>query len=253
MAKPKKSEKLSSSFAGLAKVNSMKFIDKVSGMRNGGILRDLRIKAGYTLAELAELTSLSPSYISRLEVGDRRMNSDLIVRLSAALGCSEYELVKMHLGLSEEAPEKSGSKDISNRPRKDVPVYRALDSMAAVGAENEYAVVDFENPASKAYRLPQFFAVQSAFALQISDDLNAPKFRKGDIVFVHPNKNNSRGAPVAIIGTNNSVAIGELLDWDSSSATLRHFGQSKSVVFNRKELASIYPIVATYEEHAETE
>lgn len=57
-------------------------------------LKYLRKKSGYTLESLSELTSISISYLSRLESGSRRLNTDLIRRLSHAFKCDPAELLE---------------------------------------------------------------------------------------------------------------------------------------------------------------
>lgn len=57
-------------------------------------LKYLRKKNGYTLETLSEITSVSVSYLSRLESGTRRLNTDLIRRLSHAFRCSPAELLQ---------------------------------------------------------------------------------------------------------------------------------------------------------------
>ncbi|MDR1267222.1 MAG: helix-turn-helix transcriptional regulator [Holosporales bacterium] len=61
-------------------------------------LKYLRKRAGLTLEILSELTGISVSYLSRLESGSRRLNTDLIRRLSGAFGCDPAELLvdKIH-------------------------------------------------------------------------------------------------------------------------------------------------------------
>lgn len=57
-------------------------------------LKYLRKRTGYTLEMLSEITSISISYLSRLESGSRRLNTDLIRRLSHAFGCDPAELLQ---------------------------------------------------------------------------------------------------------------------------------------------------------------
>lgn len=57
-------------------------------------LKYLRKKSGYTLETLSEVTNISISYLSRLESGSRRLNTDLIRRLSHAFSCSPAELLQ---------------------------------------------------------------------------------------------------------------------------------------------------------------
>jgi len=57
-------------------------------------LKYLRKRNGYTLETLSEITSISISYLSRLESGARRLNTDLIKRLSHAFSCDPSELLQ---------------------------------------------------------------------------------------------------------------------------------------------------------------
>jgi transcriptional regulator with XRE-family HTH domain len=57
-------------------------------------LKYLRKSSGYTLEMLSDITSISISYLSRLESGSRRLNTDLIRRLSHAFGCEPSELLE---------------------------------------------------------------------------------------------------------------------------------------------------------------
>src|SRR3990167_1491006 len=64
------------------------------GSRTGSHpLRDIRLSRDMTLEELAEVSGLSPSYLSRLESGSRRLNVDTINRLSDALRCEPSDLL----------------------------------------------------------------------------------------------------------------------------------------------------------------
>lgn len=57
-------------------------------------LKYLRKKNGYTLESLSQVTNISISYLSRLESGARRLNTDLIRRLSHAFKCEPAELLQ---------------------------------------------------------------------------------------------------------------------------------------------------------------
>jgi transcriptional regulator with XRE-family HTH domain len=57
-------------------------------------LKYLRKRNGYTLEALSEITGISISYLSRLESGSRRLNTDLIRRLSHAFSCEAAELLQ---------------------------------------------------------------------------------------------------------------------------------------------------------------
>lgn len=95
-------------------------------------LKYLRKKCGYTLETLSEVTSISISYLSRLESGSRRLNTDLIKRLSRAFRCSISELLQetshddnlvtsLNFG-------KKGRGHIANKDAM-IPLYKIIQNM----------------------------------------------------------------------------------------------------------------------------
>jgi transcriptional regulator with XRE-family HTH domain len=71
-------------------------------------LRSLRKARGWSLDELASRTNISPSTLSRLETGQRRMAIDQLVTLARALDTTVDELLAAHR-----------EDDIVIRPRRD--------------------------------------------------------------------------------------------------------------------------------------
>ena len=94
-------------------------------------LKYLRKKNGYTLETLSEITNVSISYLSRLESGTRRLNTDLIRRLSHAFRCSPAELLQeisheSNVVTSVEFGRKRRSEMISRE--NTMPLYRVVPS-----------------------------------------------------------------------------------------------------------------------------
>ncbi|CAL9439912.1 hypothetical protein SUDANB140_02220 [Streptomyces sp. enrichment culture] len=71
-------------------------------------IRSLRKARGWSLDNLAERAGISPSQLSRIETGHRRISLDQLTAISAALGKSLDELV--------ESPDDS---DVVIRPHRD--------------------------------------------------------------------------------------------------------------------------------------
>ena len=71
-------------------------------------IRGLRIARGWSLDALAARCQLSPSTLSRIETGHRRISLDQLVPIARALGTSLDQLV-----------EPAGSDDVVIRPRRD--------------------------------------------------------------------------------------------------------------------------------------
>lgn len=240
MAKPSKNEKLSP--LGV-KAGGSKFTQLIAKKNHSNVLRNLRKRKGYTLADISALTGLSPSYISRLEAGDRRYNTDILSKLSTVLGCSEYDLLK-----TEEDSSNIVKETMTYVPQKDLPVYRVIaGNVMPNGKNNDYPVGDFETPENRMFRLPQLLGIKTAFALHIVDDINAPKYRKGDIVFVNTEKALSRGCPVILITLEYQIIIGELVDWDDDAIKFKHFGKTEIITIERNTLSASHAIIGSFD------
>ena len=59
-------------------------------------IREIRKRKSLTLEQVAELSGLSPSYLSRLEIGDRNISGKIAAKLASALNVEIHELFKGH-------------------------------------------------------------------------------------------------------------------------------------------------------------
>lgn len=71
-------------------------------------LRGLRLARGWSLDDLAERCYMSPSTLSRIETGHRRISLDQLISLARTLGTSLDQLV-----------ESADDEDVVIRPRRD--------------------------------------------------------------------------------------------------------------------------------------
>lgn len=85
--------------------------------KNPSKIRNLRKRKGLTLEDLSGITGISVSYLSRIEAKSRRLNSDTLGRISAALGCHAAELLD----------------DVLSHQREDSP-FRLMNQPAYSGA-----------------------------------------------------------------------------------------------------------------------
>jgi|GEM_PF-3121463 len=240
MARPSKNEKLSPLTSGLG--SNAKFSDILSKKSHSYTLRSLRKSKGYTLADVASLTGLSPSYISRLEAGDRRYNSDVLSKLASVLGCNEYDLLKK----SDDGMPVV--KETTYVPQKDLPLYKSMAGNAVPGGKDtDYAVADFETPSARIFRIPPLLGIKAAFAFHIVDGINSPKYRKGDLIFVHTERPIARTCPVVLVSLTNQIILGELIDWDDTTVTIKHFGQVENIKFEKKNLQATYSVIGSFD------
>lgn len=85
--------------------------------KNLSKIRTLRKRKGLTLEDLSGITGISVSYLSRIEAKSRRLNSDTLGRISAALDCHPAELLD----------------DVLSQQREDSP-FRSMNHTAYSGA-----------------------------------------------------------------------------------------------------------------------
>ena len=126
-------------------------------------LRALRTARGMSLDQLAELTNMSPSTLSRLETGRRRLAIDHLVTLARALDTTVDEL------LADEREE-----DVVIRPRRDSAGRSTFWSLTDPEENSGRVVVKMRIP--RTARLPQprvhpgrdwFYVLKGTLRLQL--------------------------------------------------------------------------------------
>lgn len=172
---------------------------------NASVLKRLRQARGYTLQDLSALSGLSTSYISRLEGGDRRMNTEILHKLALALGC-EAEVF-----FQQEFKVDNISK---NGFSKDVPLYRVISAGAGVD-EKPYDVIFMNEPMMRVFRLPQFASDENVFVIMSINDNYAPKFKSGDHLYFKVS-DCKIGDFIMIINKDNCLVMGEVLEKESN-------------------------------------
>ena len=83
-----------------------------SNLTFGEYLKHLRLKKGFTLKKLADLAGLSPSYLSRIERGERNIpNARFLNSLAEHLSLSSQEIMIAAGYLNKEPGKASFNKD----------------------------------------------------------------------------------------------------------------------------------------------
>jgi transcriptional regulator with XRE-family HTH domain len=228
--------------------------DKVRARRRKGAkhpLRDYRIRAGYTLKELADVIQMSPSYLSRIEGGSRRLNSDILETLSQALSCRPADLL----------PQKrrhTGGKEMETATpsvEKDLPVYRLAGTMETHGHIYTDVVEQW------ILRPVELSGIKGAFACVIQDSSFGPRYSDGDRILIHPTAPFSNQCSVLAITNDNEAYIGRFMSWDGreamaanplltleiSSSKRDELPKIQKVTFERSQLKGIYRIIGTLE------
>lgn len=195
-----------------------------SSRKSSHPLRDIRLSCGLTLEELSEISELSPSYLSRLESGTRRLNVDTIDRLSKALKCNPSDLLvtgerwdQIQAGTyTTPRPHVAGTYESREpfAPTGKLPIY---------GASANNGTINFSTNIGFTTCPADLVGVPGGFALRIADDVMAPRYRKGDLVFIHPGRPLSPRAAVVVITTDQRVILGEFVAWRLTSDVKKFF------------------------------
>ncbi|MGB1229761.1 MAG: helix-turn-helix domain-containing protein [Holosporaceae bacterium] len=218
---------------------------KRRGFSNLKILRRTR---GFTLEGLSKLTGISPSYLSRLEAGARRLNTDLMKKLSPVLKCEPADLLGSTLAplpsLSRKAEKKrmalvsggKGAASLKAETARDLPIYTL--------ASNDKTMIDFKTAADWVVRPYQLHNIDKAFGLCVADNALVPRFQPGDTLFLHPSKPLSVGCGVLVIDLNEQAHLRTFCGWAEDGLMLQAVdGRSDSYLVKKADIKRAYKVV----------
>ncbi len=221
-------------------------------------LRTLRKTKGFTLEHLSQLAAISPSYLSRLEAGDRRLNTDLIQKLSSVLHCPPAQLLQGEGWQNESGADLSGGNLTYNSSQKDLPVYKltAVQELENIPRDEvspspELLYLNRDTPIDWTYRPIPLTQVASAFAVYIGSNYFELKYKEGDQILVHPSKPLSKNCSVLAIHQDNSIILGQFEGWFGDSLHIISYGISTGH-FNveshhKDQLKAVYRIIGAIE------
>ena len=249
-------------------MTKLKYIDSYETAlrrQSANNLRYLRRSRHLTLEALSELTDISPSYLSRLEAGARRLNSDIIQRLSIVLGCQPGDL------LNAKDPQtiqvRSAGQNLmvsSNRSpessKKDLPIYSNQQTDFGLGGGNQPEIIDMTTATDWANRPTELENIKNAFALYITNDAAAPKYFPGDLIHVHPSRPIASGCSIVLVAKDDSIKICQFLGWrgeellarsfkDPAAASIHFDPQTATIIRSKSELKAAYRIIGSVESH----
>lgn len=215
--------------------------------RNFGTLKILRRSKGFTLEGLAEVTGISPSYISRLECGARRLNTDLLKKLSSALECAPEDLIRGTLTSVTSQPPRTRipRTEIRSHDTRNIPVYTVTTGIGTLN-QNAPAPQGLETPAGWEACPTQLLDTDNAFGLMVADNGYAPKYNTGDILYVDPNKPLTEHCPVLVLSNNNQTALKCFVRWQKDAVAFLPFDTHQEKITAKSEIKSIYRIVGCW-------
>ncbi len=96
----------------------------------GQFIRKLRIDLAMNLGDMAEKLSVSPSYLSAVETGKKKITNDLLVQISSAFTLSQVQANEMYLAaVDSKTEEKINLIGLHDATRQTVAMFaRSIDT-----------------------------------------------------------------------------------------------------------------------------
>ena len=222
-------------------------------LRRRGVssLKILRRSQGLTLEALSAVTGISPSYLSRLECGTRRLNTDLMKKLSSVLECAPSDLLKKpfantHHKMDENEFLNFQSADSGKRAREcDLPIYSISTGISTLDDGDAKETANLASPVEWHVR-PAPLANTNAFGLLISDAGYAPKYNTGDIIYIHPSKPFIPSCTLFITLNDESVFLRAFCSWNKKALVVRSLSNTDSPSYQeipKSMIKSAYKVV----------
>lgn len=188
-------------------------------------------RSGRTQRSLAKALNLDPSGVSRILEGDRKIRAEEIPLLLDFFGATEGTMPTdrpvRDLAVNE-TPRMDGER--KRRVPGPKPRLKGASDLPVYGGLSHHADLEFEardvKPAEYRMRPPQLAGVMGAYALFVPDESLAPRYRAGEVLYVHPGKPPIAGTDVVVRVRHNAVRliIARILALDEGALLLIHPG-----------------------------
>lgn len=142
----------------------------------------------------------------------------------------------------------SGAQGTYRKIRKETPCNR--ESLAfsncrslpvrgrAQGGSDGNVVVE-EHPIDWTFRPADLQGVNDAFAVYVSGASMSPKYKNGDLVYVHPTKRVAKGRYVLVETREHKGFIKQFVAWRNDTLVLQQFNPAKEIVLPKSEILRV--------------
>lgn len=223
-------------------------------MRNiGRMIKELRLKRGWTVRKLASMVGKTPAYVSLIENRKRQISMELLESFARALGVPPaYFLQEDARGGSADDIKRAIIGDLcsiverySDACGRDV--FRKLRRIPVISytAAGEPTVYEDMYPVGYADEFLEFSDIndENAFALRIRGDSMEPVLYEGDIVVVCPSWEVKDGRPV-VVKTSDGEVTCKIYTKTGDSVVLSALNpRYPPKVYSKDEIVWVYPVV----------
>jgi phage repressor protein C with HTH and peptisase S24 domain len=213
-------------------------------------LKELRMQAGLSMAAVAR--HLGFRHASRYQHYEDRFKRpylpvELAERLAPLFGQAGIAREKVMALAGVTPPRTEDRAKIDRVPlelraaRKDLPILGA-----AMGGGSGYYFNDGA-PKDFALRPPALAGVSNGFAVYVYGDSMAPRYLRGEVVHVNPNRPLTAGCFVVVELADGRGMIKQFVRQDDRRIVLRQFRPEQELILDRSEIARISRVVGSAE------
>ncbi len=212
-------------------------------------IRQLRLEQNLTLQALADKVGTTKSQIDKLEKGERRLTTDWINRLSAALDVEPvifFQETDNIIGIAADPLREPyvaayGNDDLTefSRYNQNIPVYGRVDALTGQLKQMQTVVDNVACPAP-------LHNVSGAYAVYVPDDSMSPRYHMGETLFLHPLKPLVADCYVLAIFKDNTAAIRRFIGRGQGIVLLQKADVVQEAVAVN-ELNSLHRVVGCWE------
>ncbi len=207
-------------------------------------LREWREARGLTLEQLGEAVHAHKSTISKLETGERRLNTDWMRRLAPPLSIKPTDLLRKP-GPNEPVQHPTDA-DLGRAVQLPpdgppvLPVYAAVEG--GVGD-----LLDLETVAERIPVPPVLRGVEGACGVFVTGDSMEDRYYAGEILYVHPRKPVRPGNFVVVELENREGMVKRFMGWSGDVLELEQLNPRRRMKLPRAKVAGVYRIVGSQE------
>jgi len=223
-------------------------------MRNiGRMIKELRLKRGWTVRKLASMVGKTPAYVSLIENKKRQISMELLEAFARALGVSPtYFLQERFETGGEEDLRRAIIGDLCSIVERyssveDRDVFRKVRRIPVISytAAGEPTVYEDMYPVGYSDEFIEFSDItdEHAFALRIRGDSMEPLLCEGDIVVVSPASEVRGGKPVVIKTSDGEVTCKIYTESGDSVVLSAVNPRYPPQVYKKSDVVWVYPVV----------
>lgn len=209
----------------------------------GHRIEQLRQRRGFSQKELGAKVGISQQAVEKIEAGLTRTPRKL-VQLAAALGTDSTYLLEGR-GDPNVAPTGNHSPIIPYAHPSSVTNRRDLPVLGRAEGGTEGNMVMESDPIDWTHRPADLQDIPSAFAIYVTGESMVPKYRPGDLAYIHPHRPVRQGRFVLVETRDHRGLIKEYIGWKGDILLLRQYNPEIMLKFPRADILRVMLVLGS--------